>query len=67
MEKETNQGERLGTGLRWANIGATDPVQKRKQEAAACQKIEREWKQAQAYWKAYRTERHPGVTFQTSA
>ena len=67
MQKDKTQGERLGTGLRWGNIGATDPVEKRKQEAAVREKIQREWEEAQAYWKAYRAERYEGVVFQASA
>ena len=67
MEKGKTQDERLGTGLRWGNIGATDPVEKRRQQAAVRQKIEREWEEAQAHWEAYRAARHEGVTFQASA
>jgi hypothetical protein len=67
MQTDKTQDERLGTGLRWGNIGATDPVQKRKQQAAVRQKIQREWEEAQAYWKAYRAARHQGVAFQASA
>jgi hypothetical protein len=67
MQQDKTQGKRLGTGLQWCNIGATDPEEKRKQQAAVREEIEREWEEAQAYWKAYREATHQGVVFQASA
>lgn len=67
MNTTKEHKERLGTGLRWADIGATDPAVKRQQQAALCKKIEREWREAQEYWKAYRARELPGATFVASA
>lgn len=57
----------LGTGLRWGNIGATDPEVKRRERAAVRARIDAEWRARQAFWAAFRAEHCSGQVFKHTA
>tara|TARA_Y100000389_G_scaffold20045_1_gene17385 strand:+ start:631 stop:975 length:345 start_codon:yes stop_codon:yes gene_type:complete len=58
---------RLGAGLNWANIGASDPEALRRRRAALLARLDADWRAAQAFWAAYRAARWPGCVFERSA
>lgn len=58
---------RLGAGLNWTNIGASDPEELRRRRAALLARLDAEWRAAQASWAAYRAARWPGRVFERSA
>ena len=58
---------RLGAGLNWDNIGASDPEALRRRRAALLARLDADWRAAQAAWAEHRAARWPGRAFERSA